>query len=228
MKINPETRKVYTTLYTKPTDTHDYLLYSSAHPRHFKDNTPYSQLMRIRKICTRDTDFTQNAQMILGHFHRRGYPLELLQNAWEKAKNLDRVELITPKQLANTPTTSQDLFLTTTFNPASPDLKGMLTKHWDLLSIPPHNLNIDQSRIKKGYRRAPNLKEKLCSSTIQYPPKDNPNRRGPIWEPSRALKKCNNKQCDYCPYLESHGRVICHQTQRTYHAPIVEQISAHY
>ncbi len=106
VKIDPDTRKVYTTLYTKSTDTHDYLLYSSAHPRHCKDNHPYSQLMRVRKICTRDIDFTQNAQMLLGHFHRRGYPLELLQNAWVKAKDLDRVTLIQPRQqLGSTPNT---------------------------------------------------------------------------------------------------------------------------
>ena len=221
VKIDPDTRKVYSTLYTKPTDTHDYLLYSSAHPRHCKDNTPYSQLMRIRKICTKDADFISNAQMILGHFHCRGYPLELLKTSWEKAKNLNREALIKPKQIANTPTTNTNFYLTTTYNPGSPDLKGLLTKNWDLINMPPFDLQIDQSRIKKGYRRCPNLKEKLCSSTIQYPPSDNQNQRSSSWDPQmvKDRNKCTKTDCTYCPYLERHGRVISHQTQRTYHAP---------
>ena len=41
--------------------------------------------------------------MILGHFHRRGYPLELLKSAWELAKHLDREALIRPKPIAIPP-----------------------------------------------------------------------------------------------------------------------------
>ena len=123
VKINP----VYTTLYTKPTDTHDYLLYSSGHPRHCKGNTPYSQLMRIGKICTKDAYFISNAQMIFGNFHRRGYVLELLKTSWEKGKNLNRDALIKPNQIANTPTQNTNFYLTTTYNPGSQD-KGYSQK----------------------------------------------------------------------------------------------------
>ncbi len=220
VKIDPDTRKVYTTLYTKPTDTHDYLLYTSAHPKHCKNNTPYSQLMRIRKICTLDADFTENSQMILAHFHRRGYPLPLLESAWAQAKTLNRETLIKPKTTALTQPANNNYFLTTTYNPGSPDLKGILTKNWDLISIPPYDLNIDQSRVKTGYRRCPNLKEKLCSSTIDYPPSQIQTRRQVTWDPSMVPNVCNTPNCKYCALLEHHGRVICHKTTRTYHAPM--------
>ncbi len=223
VKIHPVTRKVYTTLYTKPTDTHDYLLYSSAHPRHCKDNTPYSQLLRLRKICTLDRDFTEKSEMILAHFHRRGYPLEILKSAWELAKRLDRESLITPKSRASAPPNQPpDFYLTTTFNPASPNLKEVLKTHWDLISIPPYDLNINPDRVKLGHRRCPNLKEKLCSATISYPPPANRlEARNSHWDPARLPNenKCNTRNCRYCPILEHHGRVICHVTGRTYLAP---------
>ena len=39
---------ITTDLYNKPTDSHNYLLYSSAHPRKCKDSIPYNQYLRIR------------------------------------------------------------------------------------------------------------------------------------------------------------------------------------
>ena len=44
--------KIETSLYTKPTDTHLYLHYSSYHPAHQKNSIPYSQAIRLRRICS--------------------------------------------------------------------------------------------------------------------------------------------------------------------------------
>ena len=51
------THKIESTLYTKPTDSHAYLRYNSSHPRSCKDNIPYSQLLRIKKICSNINDY---------------------------------------------------------------------------------------------------------------------------------------------------------------------------
>jgi len=52
--------KISTTLYTKPTDSHNYLVYDSAHPKKCKDSIPYSQFLRVRKICTTNDNFDKN------------------------------------------------------------------------------------------------------------------------------------------------------------------------
>ena len=44
-------------LYTKPTDTHQYLLPSSCHPKHCNRNVPYSLARRIRRICSNPDTF---------------------------------------------------------------------------------------------------------------------------------------------------------------------------
>ena len=49
--------KITTTLYCKPTDSHNYLLYSSEHPRHLLKGIPYSQFLRVQRICSDILDF---------------------------------------------------------------------------------------------------------------------------------------------------------------------------
>ena len=48
---------IHTDLYTKPTDTHQYLSPESCHPRYCSTSIPYSQSLRIRRICSREEDF---------------------------------------------------------------------------------------------------------------------------------------------------------------------------
>ena len=55
-------RGLITTLFSKPTDTHLYLEYSSAHPQSVLTKGPFGQYLRLRRICTVDCDFEANAK----------------------------------------------------------------------------------------------------------------------------------------------------------------------
>ena len=55
VKINDK-REIYTTLYKTPTDTHLYLHYTSSHHAPSKTKGPYGQFLRLRRICTYDSD----------------------------------------------------------------------------------------------------------------------------------------------------------------------------
>ena len=73
VKVNDE-RELFTTLYEKPTDTHLYLHYTSAHNAPCKTKGPYGQFLRLRRICTYDLDFQTNAEKLIGYCLKRGYP----------------------------------------------------------------------------------------------------------------------------------------------------------
>ena len=62
VKIDEETKKPYTTLYTKPTDTHSYLHYTSAHQRSCTQKGPYGQFLRLRRICQKNDDFIEESE----------------------------------------------------------------------------------------------------------------------------------------------------------------------
>jgi hypothetical protein len=109
--------QIKTDLYSKPTDAHNYLLFSSAHPRSCKQSIPYSQFLRVRRICTDISDFDKHVITLGQHFLRRGYPLEIIEQAAIKARGLDRPSLLAPKT-ANIITEADDkIVLVTTYNP---------------------------------------------------------------------------------------------------------------
>ena len=85
LRITLEEGRLHTTVYRKPTDGQQYLHYSSHHPLHLKQSIPYSQLIRLKRNCSRHDVFLQEAKLLLKKFESRGYPKTLLDNGTEVA-----------------------------------------------------------------------------------------------------------------------------------------------
>ena len=100
---------ISTNLYCKPTDSHNYLLYSSEHPRHLLNGIPYSQFVRVKRLCSKNEDFRLNALMLTTHFICRGYPKHLVLKAlkrtalleWETLLNKETLKKNTSEQTNN-------------------------------------------------------------------------------------------------------------------------------
>jgi len=65
--------RIRTSIHYKASDTHSYLHYDSSHPRHCKESLTYSQLLRLRRICSDQADFLNKAEGMDSFFERRGY-----------------------------------------------------------------------------------------------------------------------------------------------------------
>lgn len=204
---------IHTTLYTKPTDKHNYLHYSSAHPHHCKDGGPYSQLLRIKRICSDPADFERNAQMILSHFERRGYPNKLVQDSLNKARSIPRSELLQPNQSDNTNADSEKVFMISDFNPSNPNFREVLTKNWELLSLKPETQPLHESQLIVGSRRAKNLHDHLVTAKTQYPPPLIPERLTP------PANTCNKNSCYKCDLITNEDHCRSHITNRSYKTP---------
>ena len=84
--VHLENGRLWTDLFCKETDSHNYIYFTSAHPKHCKTSFPNSQLLRLKRICTFERDFMKHRGMLLSHFQRRGYPIEILHNAMDKVE----------------------------------------------------------------------------------------------------------------------------------------------
>ena len=54
---------IETDLYVKPTDSHQYLQSSSCHPFHCKKGIPYSQTLRLNRICSETNSFDKRCNV---------------------------------------------------------------------------------------------------------------------------------------------------------------------
>ncbi len=95
-------RHIYTTLYTKPTDSNSLLYNSSYHSIPLKKGLSYSRLHRARRICTTDENFQIQVEFINFWIHKlydqflmSGYPRDVLDQALAKASKQNRNELLT-------------------------------------------------------------------------------------------------------------------------------------
>ena len=93
VKIN-DNRNLYATLYEKPTDTHLYLHYTSAHHAPSKTKGPYGQFLTLRRICTCDHDFEHNSGKVIAHYKKRGYPEKALRKHYKKAGGFTQDDLL--------------------------------------------------------------------------------------------------------------------------------------
>ena len=78
--------KIYTDLYCKPIDRHQYLHYTSSHPGHVKKSIVYSQTLRLKGICSKRVDFQKHFKDMENWFGKRGYPEEVVKSQMERVK----------------------------------------------------------------------------------------------------------------------------------------------
>ncbi len=150
--VSIENGQLVTDVYSKPTDTHQYLLSSSCHPRHCKNSLPYSQALRMKRICsdsgTMETRFLELTEYFVG----RGYNRMSVTAQINKARLIDRNEALLPKVKNATKKTP----LVVTYNPTLANIGHILYRHFSLISgsvrlskeIPPPVVALDHVTLQ--------------------------------------------------------------------------------
>ena len=90
IKVSIRGNVLCTSVHYKPTDSHSYLLYSLSHPSHVKNSIPYSQFLRLRHLCSDDSDFSSKSEEMCQFFEKRGYPVSVVKAGHHRAQQFDR------------------------------------------------------------------------------------------------------------------------------------------
>ena len=79
-----------TTIYRKQTDRQNYLDARSEHPKLLKDSIPYSQALRIKRICSSQQEFLSHTAKMINQFQKGGYDRLLIEQQINKANLQER------------------------------------------------------------------------------------------------------------------------------------------
>ena len=112
------------------TDAHSYPLFSSSHPSHTKQSISYSQILRLRRLCSDDKDFESKSLEMKTFFVEIGYPTHLLDSAIQKAFNNSRRDTLKPP-LAKI--SDDKIPLVLTFHPFNYKVRDVISRNFQIL-----------------------------------------------------------------------------------------------
>ena len=212
VKVLLTNNTITTTLYTKETDTLSYLDYSSCHPTSCKKSIPYSQFLRLRRICSDSDDFVIQSRKLANSFHRANYPDKVIQDGFNKAYLLNRDELLHKTRKDKSDSDKRDqIFLITDYHPTFRAVLDITSNNWDMLDNSSATRPLLQIPVIRGFRRPQNLRDLLVRAKLTTPDTK------PTKPNSKSKKnRCQRFKCDYCKMINREGRIICPFNKRSY------------
>ena len=178
-----------TSISYKPTDSHSYLLFSSSHPNHTKQSIPYSQFLRLRRLCSDDKDFETKSSEMRSFFVQRGYPTHLLDTAVQRASSIPRSDTL--KQRLES--VSEDKIpLVLTFHPFNYKVRDIIRRNFHVLKNDPETSFIFSDNPSVSFRRNKNIRDSLVHCALRQ------NLSAPA-----GTFPCSWTRCKTCSFLNA-------------------------
>ena len=177
---------------TKPTDAHCLLNYESSHPKKCKDSIPYSQMRRLRRVCSDDDDFNSKASEMSSFFKRNNYPDHITQAAFNKVKDLSQDDALRP---SNNENSNHRIPFTLTYHPFNSNIKNIIYNNFNILTDDTKTKNIFNAPPLMAFRRDKNLKDSLVRTnfkTMQQP----------------GTSPCQHRLCLTCTHVNQSTTII--------------------
>ena len=161
LKMELKDGKIATDLHVKPTDRHQYLHFSSAHPNHTKRSIVFSQTLRISRLCSNESDFERNKEKMRSWFVKREYPEKLIDSEIRKVKFNIRETNRKNKSKNGVP-------FIVTYHPLLNSLYGIIRKNLYLLNMDQRVKEVFSSQPMVSFRSARKLSSYLVRAKL-YP-----------------------------------------------------------
>ena len=146
-----------TDLFVKPTDTHKLLDPSSSHPYHCKKGIPYSQALRLNRICSDNESFDKRCNDLEGWLMERGYNGKMIRKQTLRAREHSRKDLLEKEK---TETSEPKLIFNITYYPVFQNIRNTLQElHLSLAPDKEHKKIFPDVPVV-GFRNGKSLKDR--------------------------------------------------------------------
>ena len=123
---------------------------------------PTSQSLRLKRVCSDESDYHENNEVLLNKLVERGYQPEETRKSIEKANLLKRKDLLEYKEK----TPKSNIPFITTYNRQIPNVEKTVDISWNTLMINPEIATKFPGKPLLCFRRNRNLKDMIGQTRI--------------------------------------------------------------
>ena len=190
-----------TDLFVKPTGTHQFLDPTSSHPYHCKKRIPYSEALRLNRICSDNTNFDQRCNDLEKCLIERGYNEKIIRNKILRAREHSRNDLL---EIEKQQMSEQKLTFNITYYPAFQNVRAIMEELHILLTPNKEHKKVFSNVSVIGFRNGKSLKDFLVRATL---PKINGSGR---------CEPCGKKTCLVCDSISTATTFTTEACQETF------------
>ena len=155
--------KTTTDLYVKATDSHQYLHSSSCHPYHCKKGIPYSQALRLNRICSDTISFDRRCNDLEKWLIERGYSEREVRKHILRARGFSRDSLLDRE---NTREEQNKITFNLSYYPVFYNVKKILAELHFLLTPDVVHKAIFTNVPMIGFKNGRSLKDPLVRAVL--------------------------------------------------------------
>eukprot|EP00079_Xenopus_tropicalis_P032370 XP_017946141.1 PREDICTED: uncharacterized protein LOC108645441 [Xenopus tropicalis] len=211
---------VTSTIFRKECSANTLLEATSCHPRHSILNIPYSQFLRIRRICSEETEFMSQSTDLYYRLLDRGYPKKNIIKAFERAATVDRSSLFDRYKTCDSKKfkhkknvhkkDNASLTCILTYSPQLNMIEKIINNNLTILKTDP----ILRQILNKGHRFVTRKTETL--SNLLSPSLIDTDVTTDTWLSTKGCFKCGTRQCITCNYIHKTNCFISSTTLKKY------------
>ena len=165
-----------------------YIYRTSAHPPHLKQSIPYSQALRLGRICSSTRVLEQRILEYSNFFVACGYKRDRALSEMRKVLSLTQGESLRTRERH----TTNRIPLVTTYNPRTSYIAEVANRNWHFLQSKERVAHIFRERPIIAYRRSKSLHDRLVSTKLTgRTPEGQTTTMG-------SCGPCNKPKCSWC------------------------------
>ena len=188
LQLTIDNNHIKSCVHFKPTDSHNYLLYSSSHPPSCKQSIPFSQLLRIKHCCSDNDDVITISNQVTNYFSARQYPKHIIESANKNIHSIHREHILMPSSNKVSP---DSIPLILPFHPSIYPLRRIILKHYKTLMTNQDTKDIFKLLPITSYKRERNLCNHLvCASEPQS-----------LIFSDAGTFSCKRRRCNTCKFV---------------------------
>ena len=179
--------KITTDLYVKATDSHQYLHSSSCHPYHCKKGIPYSQALRLNRICSDPISFDRRCNHLEKWLIERGYSEREVRKQILRARGFSRDSLLDRENIREE---QNKITFNLTYYPVFQNVKKILAELHLLLTPDVAHKAVFTNVPIIGFKNDRSLKDHLVRAVL--PKVDAEGRSKPCGGKKRSCEVCKS------------------------------------